>query len=300
MKRQSSTAPPQTKPLNAKDIAIIEGLSRYRYLLPEQVMRRYWQGKALSRAHAVLKNLTDQGYARAVVVPRTETRGKQAWAYALGPKGLTLLRDEGYDVPRRLHLSRQPRQQLPQTLCCNDVLIAAHVLSRYQGAVTLTKFIHEQDLHISPNRLIYPDGTKRNIEFDGVLFFEINDADGDFEQVLCLETDMGSTKRYWQEKLNAYIDYVTRHFTADYETDSFSLIVYTPTGETHLRNLIAWSEDVLAQRGLQASDWPSLLYFSCLRADSTDPATFFLSPTWRQPFRTAPASPIEVHPGDTP
>jgi hypothetical protein len=297
MNRRVIAVPPPVKPLNAKDIAIIQGLSTYRYLLPEQVERRYWKGKAISRAHAVLKDLTEHGYARTVVVPREETRGKPAWAYGLGPRGLRLLRDGGYAVPNRLHLSRQPRQQLPQTLCCNDVLISAHLLGRYQQAVHLTRFIHEQDLHVAPNRLIRADGTGRDIEFDGVLSFDITDSEGEFEQVLCLETDMGMSQRYWVEKLDAYIDYAERHYTADYGTNSFSLIVYTPAGETHLRNLIRWTEAVLQKRGLDKSDWPKLLYFTCLSAATTHPVEFFLSPTWRQPFSTQLVTPLEVHPG---
>lgn len=283
------------KPLNTKDFDIIKGLASYRWLTPEQVMRRYWRGKSLSRAAVVLKNLTAQGYARTVVIPRSETRGKPAWAYGLGPQGLALLRREGFDVPKRLHLSRQPSQQLPQTLCCNDVLIAAHLLSRHQDAVALRRFIHEQDLHVAPNRLIYPDGKKRDIEFDGVLYFDITDAEGEFEQVLCLETSMGMSQKYWIEKLNAYIDYVDRQYMVDYETDSFSLIVYTPTGEAHMRNLVKWSEDVLAKRSLERSDWPRRVYFTCRPADTTHPVEFFLSPTWQQPCSREYVSPVEVH-----
>jgi hypothetical protein len=285
----------RTKPLNSKDLDIIRGLARYRWLTPEQVMRRYWRGKSLSRAEVVLKNLTDQDYARTAVIPRAETRGKQAWAYGLGPEGLKLLRREGFEAPNRLYLYRQPNQQLPQTLCCNDVLIAAHRLEHHQDAVALRRFIHEQDLHVNPNHLVYPDGRKRDIEFDGVLFFDITDADGTFEQVLCLETDMGSSQKYWKEKLNAYIHYVDRQYMEDYDTDSFSLIVYTPTGEAHLRNLVRWSEQVLAERGLARTDWPTFLYLSCLPADTTPPVDFFLAPTWRQPFSSAKASPLEVH-----
>lgn len=297
MKRQTIFVPHAAKPLNSKDIAIIRGLAKYRYLLPEQVMRRYWHGKSLSRAHAVLKHLTDQGYARTVIVPRSETRGRPRWAYGLGAKGLALLRAEGDDIPRRLHLSRQPSQQLPQTLFCNDVSIAAHLLSRDQPAVRLTDFLHEQDLHIAPNHLIYPDGRKRDIEFDGVLFFDIADAEGEFEQVLCLETDMGTSQRYWREKLDAYIDYVDRHYRADYRTDSFSLIVATPAGETHLRNLLRWTERVLCARSLEHSDWPRRLYFSALSAATTPPVDYFLAPTWQQPFADARAAPLEVHLG---
>ncbi len=295
MKKPTTAVPARPQSLNGKDRAIIAGLSRYRWLTPEQVMRRYWRGKSLSRAEAVLKHLTDRGYVRTAVIPRSETRGKPAWAYGSGPLGLKLLRREGYETPTRLYLYRQPSQQLPQTLCCNDVLIAAHRLGRYQEAVVLCRFIHEQDLHVSPNRLVSPDGRKREIEFDGVLFFDITDAEGEFEQVLCLETDMGSTKKYWQEKLGAYIDYVERQYTTDYGTDAFSLIVYTPTGETHLRNLIRWSEQVLAERGLVETDWPMLLSFSCLKADIANPVDFFLAPTWHQPFSKSLVSPLEVH-----
>lgn len=286
--------PKSSRPLNTKDIDIIKGLASYRWLTPEQVMRRYWHGKSMSRVSPVLKYLTEQGYARTAVIPRSETRGRAAWAYGLGTNGLKLLRREGYDAPERLYLYRQPSQQLPQTIFCNDVLIGAHLLSRFQDAVVLERFLHEQDLHVKPNRLVYPDGKKRDIEFDGVLFFKITDVDGRFDQVVCLETDMGSSQKYWKEKLAAYIDYATDQFAIDYDTASFSLIVYTPTGETHRKNLITWTEQVLTDRSLHDSEWRSMLFFSCLSAADTNPVDFFLTPTWHRPFSKNLAAPLEV------
>jgi hypothetical protein len=128
-----------------------------------------------------------------------------------------------------------------------------------------------------------------------VLVFDITDADGEFEQTALLEVDMGTKREYWTRKIETLIYYAESRYQKDYGTGSFTYLVYTPKGERHMHNLIAWTQHVLTRLRLDETAWPERFYFTCLPARTTDPVAFFLAPTWRQPFRTATASPIEVH-----
>jgi len=286
------------RPLTPKQRAIITQLLAYWYLLPEQVEKLNWRGKALTTAKAVLKDLTDRECATTIFLPKVadKSRGRYRLAYRLGPRALPLLREWQLPVPKRLNTFRQPEdpQHVSHTFACNDVYINAALLGDFQNAVTLNHFIHEKTLHRKPTRVRLPDGTTRGFELDGVLFFDILENGEEFEQVVLLETDMGNSQDYWRKKLEKLLAYTQTGYRTDYHTGSFTLLVYTPTSDVHLANLIRWTEAFLAEQGTEARALGAFFYFTNLPARDTDPVSFFLDPLWGQPFTKKQSSPLEV------
>ena len=289
-----STTP--ARPLSAKDLDIIRAVGAYWYLSPEQVMRLFWAGNSLGRAKERLLQLLSQDYLHRIPIPkrRGQLRGRYGFAYRLGPQGLRLLKEEGAAVPTRLNRTHAPEQQLPHTLACNDVLIQAALLEKGNDQVSLSHFMHEKTLHNTPPRVTLPNGKTAGFELDGVLFFDIREGGDLFEQVALLEVDMGNTQAYWLTKLEKLMAYIQGAYKTDYQTESFTFLVYTPTSDVHVQNLIAWTESFFTQRGMAKSHWPPFFYFTDRSARDTDPMSFFLDPHWRQPFTEKQSSPLEV------
>ena len=291
------------RPLSPKQRAILSQLHQYWYLLPEQVEKLNWKGKALTTAKAMLKALTEEdetgrAYVETIFLPKVadKARGRYRLAYRLGPRSLPYLRAANLPVPKRLNNFRQPEDpmHINHTFACNDVYINAALLDQYQDAVRLSRFIHEKTLHLRPTRVRLPNGTTTGFALDGALFFDIVENGEEFEQVMLLETDMGNDQEYWRNKLEKLLIYVQNDYKRDYDTTSFTFIVYSPTSDVHLANLIHWTEAFFAGRGATDRALAAYFYLTNVNASITDPVTFFLSPIWHQPFSPKLASPLEV------
>lgn len=283
---------------NAKALDIIKGLNRFFYLSPEQVNRRYWVGNNLTTAKAILKTLTEHGYAEVVPLHRGgDPRGKPAYIYRLGAKGLKYLRDTKESIPRRLRHTDFPKQDhLTHLLHVNDVLIAGELLSRDQDTVHLTAFEHDRTLKTDPLFVTLPNGKTASLIPDSVLHFAYFDTpDGIPEpHYVVLELDLGAKRDYWIEKMEKYAVSLPA-FRERYEQLALTLAIVTPRGEQHMQNLRLWTQQVFRRFGMEHSTFSQSVLFSALDAAATDPQTFFLAPMWLPLYEQAPIPLLEIH-----
>lgn len=277
-----------------KDIETVRALNRYFLLTAEQVRRLFYGEGSLTWAKGRLKLLTDNGYASALAVKRTDNRGNAAFVYRLGPGGLKLCRSLDDPVPRRLRLYQTSDSEyyVPHTLEINNVVISADILSRAQSGVTVIDLVHEKQM--AAIKVPTGGGQYEGVITDGILTFAIAAGEEEYEQTFFLEVDMGSKAGRWKRKVRKLIAYGGGPYKAHCDTPFFTVAVITPNGEAHMRNLRRWTTDVLAEDGLQGTTWEHSFAFTAAPAATTAPEAFWLGETWYRPFADAPMRLIEV------
>lgn len=282
---------------SAKAVAICRGLVSYFYLSPEQCNKLYWRGNNLTTAHALLKSLADHGFVEAVSLKRsTDPRGRQAYIYRLGTQGRKYLRSIHAPVPDRLrHTDWPKREHLSHLLALNDVVINGSLLSRDQQIVVLAEWQHDRSLKKRPFPVALHNGKLAHLIPDAVLRFELNDTDAAIpdDQYVCLELDLGASRDYWTEKCEKYLPF-PGVFMERYNTESFTLAVVTPAGETHMKNLRLWTQQVFRQHGKADSALANNVFFTHLPAERTPPETFWLAKVWLPLFADTRMSLLEV------
>ncbi len=290
--------PPRAKPFepNPKAVDILRGLNRLFYLSPLQVNRRYWTGNCLTQAKAVLKTLADHGYAEAVTLQGAEPRGRPAYVYRLGPAGLKYLCRLDEPIPTRLRHDDPTRDHLRHLLAVNDLILSAELLARTQQEVALAEFAHDRALKSTPFPVTMPSGRTATVVPDAILHFTISDREGEGEQYVVCEVDMGAKRQRWEEKMEKYLRFLPA-FTARYRTHSFTLAVATPLGDAHAAKLKLWTEQVFTRNGMQGTGLASAVFFTGDNPVAAAPEIFWLSPAWRPLFADDAAGLLEVYLG---
>src|SRR5579872_5377857 len=156
MAREGGSKRPKTIRLTGVDEAILQALFDLHYLTAEQLCRLRYSATSLNHAREQLKRLYDLGFLARTYGPRAQAAGSTPWVYFLARRGLTHLRQLGFESERR-HRPSEERTRSDQflfhTMAVNDVLIAAMLLGRHIGKLELTAMRHDLDLKRHPVKL---------------------------------------------------------------------------------------------------------------------------------------------------
>lgn len=132
-RRDRRAETPKRMQLTERDIAIVEGVHRFRVLRQDQIQQLYFGPRNKSGAQRRLERLYDHGFLERRFLPVMV--GRSPTLYVLDRRGAELLRAErGYDKLVWYGSSKQLRTDfLEHTLAINDVLVAVTLACRQLG-----------------------------------------------------------------------------------------------------------------------------------------------------------------------
>jgi hypothetical protein len=275
--------------------AILVALGRYFYLTARQTTRLLYAATSLTRVQALLKELVDDGYCQRLFLPRPSAHGRVPAVYTLGRLGRVSLAALGVDVPTRLRPSAERGHAylfLDHTLAVNDVLIAAELLSRRVPHIAIHTMLHERTLRRMPIAVTDPDGRQASVIPDGWLDLRVALPDGTYRSCIALEIDRGTTEqKAFRRKIARWVAAADGSYREAFGTDLLTVAIVATPGERRAAELLRWIAAELAH--LRRPDAIDLFLVTAVDAASTDPATFFLGPVWRQCDQERPMPLIE-------
>jgi DNA-binding PadR family transcriptional regulator len=221
------------------------GIYQLQLTTADQLTRLHYKPGTLKTVKARLKQLVDQRYIQADVVPKRYI-GAPPYFYTLTPKGLRYLRSLGMDTSE----AHRPRERLKHTLFIehvlelNDVLIAAALLAQSHPDYYLAGFIHEQVLKRRPYTGQQHGRRAFNIIPDAVLDFRRALPNGRHHYTpVLLEHDRGTEQQdYFRKRIRAYITFLTSGIYQElFNTSAVNIAFTTFEGERRREQMRAWT-----------------------------------------------------------
>ncbi len=298
--RSAKPKPRDDLAIRPADEPILRSLLRYHLLTAPQVGRLLYAKGALTTAYARLKRLTDGRHIQALDMLRPARRGSGPIVYALGRSGLSHLTELGVDIPEDYRLLEPKTYSyifLDHAVAVSDVLIAFDLLARAHPSVSVETMLHDRELKRRPV-VVSVSGKRVGVVPDAWVRLLVGPPDRRVRLPIAVEVDMGThERRAWQEKIRAYLAGYGEQdgpLLSAFGVHSLTVGVFTPKGDTRLRELLSWTEAVLSETG---NEYKAELFQLSGKDPVTDgAASFLLSPSWHSPLAKEPTPLIPVEP----
>ncbi len=269
------------------------GIYQLQLTTADQLCRLHYQPGTLNTVKARLKQLVDQRYIQADVVPKRYI-GAPPYYYTLTPKGLRYLRSIGMDTSEAPRPSDRVKHTLfiEHALELNDVMIAAALLAKSHPEYYLADFIPEQVLKRRPYTGLQQGRRTFTIIPDAVFDFRRPLPTGRhlYTPVL-LEHDRGTEQQaYFRERIRAYITFLTSgSYQEVFNTSAVNIAFTTFEGERRREQMRAWTLQELKATN-ESPDVGLAFAFATLKRPPTA-RQVWLDPCWLSPY-----DPDECHP----
>lgn len=270
------------------------GMYHLQLTTADQLCRLHYQPGTLNTVKARLKQLVDQRYIQADVVPKRHI-GAPPYFYSLTPKGLRYLKSIGMDTSE-VH---RPRDRLKHALFIehvldlNDVIIAAALLAKSHADYHLASFTHEQVLKRRPYTGLQHGRKAFTIIPDAVFDFRRALPNGrhNYTPVL-LEHDRGTEQQqYFRKRIRAYITFLTSGAYHDaFNTSAVNIAFTTFEGERRRDQMRAWTLRELKATN-ESPDIGLAFSFAALQRPPTARAVW-LDPCWLSPYNDQTYHPL--------
>ncbi|MDQ2785507.1 MAG: replication-relaxation family protein [Chloroflexota bacterium] len=291
----------QSRDVTPAQRAILLALGRYYYLTARQATCLLYAPSSLTRVQALVKELADDGYCQRLFLPRPTPHGRVPAVYTLGRLGRVHLAAVGVDVPTRLRLSEAREHRylfLDHTLAVNDCLIAMELLARRAPQIVIRTMLHERALRHMPIAVTDPDGRQASVIPDGWLDLRVVLPDGTYRSCIALEIDRGTTEqKAFRRKIAHWVAAADGPYREAFGTDLLTVAIVATPGEGRAEELLRWIAAELTS--LHRPEAAVLFLVTSVDAASTDPATLYCGPVWRQCDSATPVPLIEgIAPSD--
>jgi hypothetical protein len=262
------------------------GIYQLQLTTADQLTRLHYKPGTLKTVKARLKQLVDQRYIQADVVPKRYI-GAPPYFYTLTPKGLRYLTSLGMDTSE----AHRPRDRLKHTLFIehvlelNDVIIAAALLAQSHPEYYLHSFIHEQVLKRRPYTGQQHGRRTFNIIPDAVLDFRRSLPNGRHRYTpVLLEHDRGTEQQeYFRKRIRAYITFLTSGIYQElFNTSAVNIAFTTFEGERRREQMRAWTLRELKATN-ESPDVGLAFSFAAVQRPLTA-QSIWLDPCWLSPY----------------
>jgi DNA-binding PadR family transcriptional regulator len=272
------------------------GMYHLQLTTADQLTRLHYKPGTLKTVKRRLKQLVDQRYITADVVPKRYI-GAPPYFYSLTPKGLRYLKSIGMDTNE----AHRPHDRLKHTLFIehvlelNDVLIAAALLAHSTTGYYLHGFTHEQVLKRRPYTVTVQQHGRRvfNIIPDAVLDFRRPLLNGGYRYTpVLLEHDRGTEQQqYFRQRIRAYIAFLTSGIYQElFNTSAVNIAFTTFEGVRRREQMRAWTLREL-KATTESPDIGLAFSFAALQRPLTAPAVW-LDPCWLSPYDNEEPHPL--------
>lgn len=248
------------------------GLYQLQLLTAEQLTRLHYRPGMLTTVKARLKLLADHGYVQADAMPIRHENGRRTfygspYYYTLGPKGVSYLKQAGYDTSESWRPSKEVEKSLlflAHTLEINDIVISAALTGR------LERITHERVLKRKPFTFKH-EGVSYGLVPDGFLRFT-------GPRRFLLEHDRA-------REPNADIRRKIRAYRALLRIEPFPILFTTFEGDAHRDQLRSWVRAEL----VRAKEPPEIgRYFYFAGFNRPPGPDVWTSPVWFTPYDSPP------------
>jgi hypothetical protein len=267
-RRDRRAETPKRMQLTERDIAIVEGVHRFRVLRQDQIQRLFFGPRNKSGAQRRLERLYDHGFLERRFLPVSV--GRSPTLYVLDRKGVELLRvARGYDELVWYGSSKQLKTDfLEHTLAINEVMVTVTLACRQLGYV-LETWLTENQLKAQIDRVTVTAGGRReSVPVVPDSFFTVLAHQRRYP--FFLELDRGTmTLARFKTKVQGYVAYYrSGAYEQRYGLRSMRVLTVT-LGEGRLTNLKAATEEA----GGREWFWFALL-------GDLSPETVLSAPVW--------------------
>ncbi len=304
----------QFRPLTQRDGDILQAVYCYQYLTVQQITRLFFSvhsQRSQNHAGQYLKRLAEAQWLVRFPLPATQ-KGNRAYVYTLAYKGVKYLHTLGFDVSLSYRQAKPAPsyQHMQHTLCLNDVLIAAALLTRRVPSVVLADMQHEWMLKQKPLHVPSPDTPGENrkptgwqvttVIPDAWLDFRLSLNGITYQTAVWLELDRGSEeqKQFRRKVRGLYHASCSETYRQEFGAQTIIIAFATTAGEKRREQLRQWTKQELSL--LQTiADADLLLFTSLPPTDDLDPEWLFLSPVWLTPLTNTPVPLLDLSEPET-